>query len=418
MRISIVFCVLLLSCLVLFSQEKRSVLFVGNSYTSVNSLPQTLKNLALSAGDTLVFDSNTPGGCTFVSHFTNAQTVSKIAQGGWDYVVLQEQSQWPSFTDPEVEEYVFPYAAKLDSLITAADSCTQTMFYMTWGRKNGDQTNCAVWPPLCTYEGMDSLLHLRYMMMAEDNDAEVSPVGAAWHFVRDSFPDIELYSSDESHPSVAGTYLAACTFYSVIFRKDPTLISSDNGLDAVVANNLRLVAKTVAFDSLSRWFVGKYDPDSDFDFLVDSDSVIFQNNSLYANRYLWDFGDGEFSTEINPSHSYSENGIYEVTLFAYDCNGVDSLAKSVDISVGIENFNENDFSVFPNPVSDFLNLKLSDSQQIESVEVFNVMNERCLYQKVCSNSCKINVQDLTSGLYFVRVVSSGNVGCKSIVVER
>lgn len=72
---------------------------------------------------------------------------------------------------------------------------------------------------MCTYAGMDSLLHLRYMMMAEDNHAVVSPVGAVWNYIRANFPLIELYSPDESHPSVAGSYAAACCFYTSIFRK-------------------------------------------------------------------------------------------------------------------------------------------------------------------------------------------------------
>ena len=49
---------------------------------------------------------------------------------------------------------------------------------MTWGRENGDQSNCQSWPPVCTYEGMDDLLRERYMIMANDNNALVAPVGA------------------------------------------------------------------------------------------------------------------------------------------------------------------------------------------------------------------------------------------------
>lgn len=40
----------------------RKVLFLGNSYTEVNNLPQIIANAALSAGDTMLFDSHTPGG--------------------------------------------------------------------------------------------------------------------------------------------------------------------------------------------------------------------------------------------------------------------------------------------------------------------------------------------------------------------
>ncbi|PKN95755.1 MAG: hypothetical protein CVU43_24110, partial [Chloroflexi bacterium HGW-Chloroflexi-5] len=119
----------------LFAQDTLRVLFLGNSYTYVNNLPQIVADMARSTGDSLIFASNTPGGYTLEGHSTNATSLSLIAQGGWNYVVLQEQSQLPSFTDSEVQSMVFPYARKLDSLINVADTCTETVFYMTWGRK-------------------------------------------------------------------------------------------------------------------------------------------------------------------------------------------------------------------------------------------------------------------------------------------
>ena len=63
---------------------------------------------------------------------------SRIRSGSWDFVVLQEQSQLPSFPIEQVTAEVFPYARYLDSVIKAHNSCAQTIFYMTWGRKNGD----------------------------------------------------------------------------------------------------------------------------------------------------------------------------------------------------------------------------------------------------------------------------------------
>ncbi|MCF8295725.1 MAG: SGNH/GDSL hydrolase family protein, partial [Bacteroidales bacterium] len=136
------------------AQDSRKVLFLGNSYTYVNDLPQTAVALAASAGDQLTVDVNAPGGYTLQGHSTNQTSLDKIKLGGWDYVVLQEQSQLPSFPDFQVESEVFPYAQDLDSVINAFNECGETMFFMTWGRKNGDASNCANWPPVCTYEGM------------------------------------------------------------------------------------------------------------------------------------------------------------------------------------------------------------------------------------------------------------------------
>jgi len=58
--------------------------------------------------------------------------------------------------------------------------------------------------------------------------------------------------------------------------------------------------------------------------------IQFTNQSIGANRYLWDFGDGETSTAANPRHLFNATGTYPVTLYAYnvaDC--VDSITINV-----------------------------------------------------------------------------------------
>ena len=129
----------LISCSMANGQSlTKRALFLGNSYTGVNNLPQMVADVTTSTGDTLLFDSNTPGGYTLQGHSTNATSLAKIALSDWDYVVLQEQSQFPSFPISQVETDIFPYAHFLDSIINAENPCVETVFYMTWGRKNGE----------------------------------------------------------------------------------------------------------------------------------------------------------------------------------------------------------------------------------------------------------------------------------------
>ena len=163
-----------------FSQQTKEVLFIGNSYTSVNNLPALIEGIALSFGDTLIYDSNTPGGATFNMHSTNQQTLSKINQQQWDYVVLQAQSQEPSFSPGQVANDTYPYAKILVDSIHDNSSCAEPLFFMTWGRKYGDLQNCAVYPPVCTYLGMQQRLRESYLEMALTDSASCAPVGMAW----------------------------------------------------------------------------------------------------------------------------------------------------------------------------------------------------------------------------------------------
>lgn len=395
------FC-LLLGKFAVAQSNSKNVLFLGNSYTSVNNLPQMFKDAALSVNDTVVFDVNAPGGYTFQGHSTNATSLAKIMVGGWDFVVLQEQSQMPSFPDQQVATEVFPFARKLDSIVALNNSCAETVFYMTWGRKNGDASNCASWPPVCTYNGMDSLLNLRYQTMAQQNNAIVSPVGEVWKYVRANHPEIELYQTDESHPSVAGTYLAACTFYATIFRKDPTLISFYSTLSTVDAIKIQNAVKLKVYDSLMNWNVGLYDLNADFNFLqVSNNEFSFTNTSSSPNTLFWDFGDGNTSIETNPNHQYIQPGTYEVVLTITNCGKTDSIIKSIAVNAVNLSENQNDiWKVYPNPVNQILQLENNESKATKFV-IYNALGEKVLTGNLNFGKNEISTDKLLKGVYHI-----------------
>jgi hypothetical protein len=391
----------------LAQNQSKKVLFIGNSYTYVNNLPQLIKDVSLSVGDTLVFDSSTPGGYTFQSHTTNSTTLSKIASGGWDYVVLQEQSQLPSFPISQVEVEVFPFAQRLDSLIHSSNPCAKTAFYMTWGRKNGDASNCPFLPILCTYTGMDSLLNLRYRMMAESNMAELAPVGAVWRYLQENRPSLNLYQSDESHPSLAGSYAAACTFYSLFFRKDPTLISVDAGLPASDAEAIRLAAKTIVYSDLERWHIGEYDPKADFGYSIsESNTVYFSDNSTNKETQLWKFGDGNSSAELNPTHIYANPGTYEVSLIVGSCGFQDSLKKTISISplANAETRQNTDskLSIYPNPSSSTIKFDFHFIQSI-TYRLIDLRGVEVQTGVINPTEHKIDISSISTGIYILQL---------------
>ncbi|MEP7264571.1 MAG: T9SS type A sorting domain-containing protein [Bacteroidota bacterium] len=255
--IRIIFFLLISSVTSAQSVTKR-VLFLGNSYTYVNDLPATIANVAFSMSDSLIYDSYTPGGYSIGNHSLDPNSLAKIMTGNWDYVVLQGQSYEFVTTDP----FTFspaPYVHKLDSLIKVYNSCSETILYMTWARKNGDPGSCPNYPWLCNYHLMDSVIHLNYMLVADSNNAVVSPAGGVWNYIRQQFPNIELYQADESHPSEAGTYAAACCFYTTIFRKNPALISFNSTLSTADAFSIKSAAKIIVYDNLLNWHIGEND---------------------------------------------------------------------------------------------------------------------------------------------------------------
>jgi hypothetical protein len=320
------------------------VLFLGNSYTGVNNLPQLVSDVALSAGDTVLFSSNTPGGYTLDQHYVDSTSMGLIQQGNWDYIVLQEQSQLPSFQD-----YISGGPPGLSHEFNKYNHCGRVMFYMTWGRKNGDASNCSVWPPVCTYEGMDSLLSLRYFEMAQVNKAELSPVGRVWHRIRDNYPNINLYQADESHPSAEGSYAAACCFYAALFKSDPTIITFDYSLTQSDAATIRQVAKEIVYDSLANYSFIENNPHSYFRYVVPANhDVQFYYAGAGVENYLMEFGDGDTSTALNPAHIYAADGQYQVVLHSMSCD-LDSIYETTFTdSVSFCNYS---VTVFPDTVT-------------------------------------------------------------------
>jgi len=381
-----------------FAQSKR-VLFLGNSYTGVNNLPLLIKNIALSTNDTLIVDSNTPGGYTLQGHSTNTTSQSKLMAGNWDFVVLQEQSQLPSFPHDQVEVEVFPYAKFLDSVINQYSPCAETVFYRTWGRKNGDASNCSTWSPVCTYNGMDSLLHLRYLQMASDNNALVSPVGVVWKYLRTTHPEIELYASDGSHPSVAGSYAAACSFYSVILRKNPVAITYNFGLTDTVARTIKEATKLMVYDSLLNWFVGKYDPVASSGYSIIDNTVSFYNQSSAADTYFWAFGDGTTSTEFQPQHTYAMSGVYTLSLIASRCGYADTLQTQININV----LQDNQIVCFPNPVESNFVVQTNSTLTGKTYCLYNSTGQLVRKGTLSTNYTFVQTINLPAGMYVLKI---------------
>ena len=408
---------LLCSCLISTAQIKKRVLFIGNSYTYFNDLPGIVTDLAASVNDTLIHDSSTPGGYTFERHSTNATSLSKIKQGNWDHVVLQEQSQRPSFSIGQVQVEVFPYAKFLDSLVDVHNPCAKTMFFMTWGRKNGDASNCLVLPPVCTYEGMDDRLRLRYMMMADSNDAAVSPVGAVWRYIRNNHPAIELYTADESHPAEAGSYAAACSFYTAIFKKDPTLLTFDFGLNATDAANIRMAAKVIVYDSLMNWHIEDNNLISDFSFTSTSTYTYqFTNQSLHSTGQIWNFG-SETDTSNNPLFTFPGPGSYTVYLTSF--NECDTIVRAQVIDIIGNGIDDRDsfqqLKLYPNPANNKIHLMPAIAGQF-SIEIYNLLGEKVLINTDHSRN-EIDVSALNAGIYFVSVTKQGRTVTKRLMVK-
>lgn len=386
---------------------KKKVLFIGNSYLAVNNVPSLVDSISRAMGDTLEYDSNMPGGFTFRGHSSDLTTLAKISLTDWDIVVLQAQSQEPSFPPSQVATETYPYATRLDSAIRANDSCTETMFLMTWGRANGDAANCPFYPVICTYLGMQRRLRESYMEMALDNRGVVAPVGAAWKVMRDSFPSIWLYSPDSSHPIIQGSYLEAITLYSSIFHKSAVGCSYTAGIPTGDALKIQRISKLVTMDSLNVWQQHGQYPYAGFTQSGGGNYKTFTSSSTVSSTHSWTFGDGGTDTSRNPTHRYTAIGTYVVTHTVSNGCFTEQYTDTVritTISIGVnEVHNANSQIKIANQGNGHYELLLPASD-IAEVEVYNVAGQ--VIRKFIVDNRTVIADNLTQGVFIYRALNN------------
>ena len=186
----------------------RKVLFIGNSFTARNDLPGLIARLAAARGKSLKHHLISAGGASLRAHW-NAGAAKAIGEGHYDCVVLQEQSTLPVKNAKRMHENVRLF----DEAIKAAGA--KTVLYMTWARRQAPDSQQAI---------TDA-----YTAIGRELGATVVQVGLAWQrFLRQHDRPV-LHDRDESHPTLAGSYLAACVFLAVLFKESPV------GVDAEVA---------------------------------------------------------------------------------------------------------------------------------------------------------------------------------------
>jgi len=208
------------------------ILFVGNSYTQVNTLQRLIPALLESQGQKVEIGEFLAGGRSLKSQWTDnlgtapapadekAPKDEKAAKAAaerkgqfdkllgakepWNFVVLQGQSR--DTLDGEKWEF-HKYAGLFVEKIRKTQPDAKIIFYLTWARQHLPEEQATVTKA--------------YLEVARQHNTLVAPVGEAWKDAFAARKDLVLHASDKSHPNPMGTYLAGCVFYATITGKTP-----------------------------------------------------------------------------------------------------------------------------------------------------------------------------------------------------
>ena len=179
---------------------RTRILFIGNSYTYFNGgLDREVRGLAPSSETARIAAS----GYSLEDHWKDGAAAARIRAGGWNFVILQEQSQRPVIA----RESFYSYSREFEAAIR--NSGAKTVLLMTWERPDSIAAGVTT-----------TNLANAYRAVAAELGAELAPVGLAFARSLQGRPDLKLYLED-GHPTADGSYLAACVLYAVIFRQTP-----------------------------------------------------------------------------------------------------------------------------------------------------------------------------------------------------
>ena len=140
-------------------------------------------------------------------------------------------------------------------------------------------------------------------------------------------------------------------------------------------------------------------------------------DSIDGGHYLWDFGDGTTSTQINPTHTYTHGGNYTVTLTAVVCSDTSVFVQEVSTwAVGIAASplpppKEEEIRVLPNPANEQISISPPSGGwgvQTHTFVLYDVLGKEVASQVLLANGTSVKTQHLPSGIYLYQIINPQN----------
>ena len=215
-----------------------NILFIGNSFTFVNDLPKMLETLAADTGVTITTSSVLKGGAYLhqfadPEHDLGRRLAETYPTQKWDFIVLQDQSFNPA-GNPE------DFLISAEKLCQTMNDGAKILFYSTWAYRDNTEKLSKTG---MTYTEMLTALTASYQKAADRFNGIRVPVGNAFAASTEAYPEIDLYTPDDYHPSPCGTYLAACLFYKAVTGSSSAALPTPGGVTAEEGEKLRGIAE-------------------------------------------------------------------------------------------------------------------------------------------------------------------------------
>ncbi|NPD45281.1 MULTISPECIES: PKD domain-containing protein [unclassified Lentimicrobium] len=225
-------------------------------------------------------------------------------------------------------------------------------------------------------------------------------------------------------------------FYIYKFAGDGEITSSDAVVQIYNQNGLIYTLQAPTTGVGRFWYVGTIDGGSqglniinviqetepgtgksipDYPTKIEQETKAIQGITSWS----WDFGDGQTSTLQNPSHTFTNNGEFTVSLTVSDGVGMHTETKSNYVKVGpyygIEEIKEEEIQIYPNPGS--RNIQFASDYIIEHIEVIDTKGHQVMSQAINDRSINLDISQLSTGIYFVKILVEDQIITKKMMVK-
>lgn len=376
-----------------FSQEK--VLFVGNSMTYFNNMPNLFQEIANDKGKNVQAEYYAPGGTGFVNHYVDNNVFNLFENNIWDVVILQPGTgesagaSWPVNTTIERGQ-------KLIDSIKKYSPCAKIFLYeIPYGIK---ATNGI--PDYNDYQNVQTKIKDSITKMANALEIPFVPAGESARMHLTSQQDLLLHNGyNDVHPNLNGSYLVASSMFAAIYQEEVSVSNYLGGVTQANATYFQNIADQIVLPNKGNWFINTFNLHADFDTQINNFTVNFTNNSVNYDSLEWDFGDGTITTDENPTHVFTTDGVKTIQLKAIKNGCEEIITKQITIgTLSHVSFNRNEIKLYPNPATNVLHLSNNDSF------TFKIINSlgQIVYEDISNVSeYSVPISFLNSGIYFI-----------------
>lgn len=242
------------------AQER--VLFVGNSLTYYNEMPQLFKGIATEKGHEVAVEAYTVGGAGLATLLPSEEVARLVGDGRWDKVVLQpgtSESAGLSLTTAATAQVISQFVETLRATSPDAKVYLYEIGYgIPPGTGNGDYNYYLMAQGII----LDSVRNIARLV-----GVPFAPAGECFREHYATNHDLMLHPVyNDIHPNLAGSYLVACAIFETLYEEPVAPCRFHSTLEASQAEYLQGIADSVVLPRREEWLLGPgNDPDPDPD---------------------------------------------------------------------------------------------------------------------------------------------------------